>query len=117
MYERIKEEMRKNGIKYDSELERMAGIAAGSLKNIKNGHAPSPKTVVKIAGALGVGINYLVTGEVDNRLKEQEYIKKKQEALDMVDRLTPAQIDTAHRFLKSLASSIDITPTVEDRDY
>ena len=114
MYERIKDEMKKNGIKYDSELERMAGISAGSLKNIKNGHNPSPKTIVKIAGALGVDINYLVTGEVDNRLNTQEYIKKKQEALDLVDQLSPAGIDVALRTLRLLASGIDITPTVED---
>ena len=114
MYKRIKEEMKKNGIKYDSELERMAGIAAGSLKNIKNGHAPSPKTVVKIAGVLGVDINYLVTGEVDIRMNTQEYIKKKQDALDMVEQLSPVGIDSVLRVLKSLVNSIDITPTVED---
>lgn len=74
MYEKIKEMMKENGIKYDNELERLAGVKAGTIRNIKNGHTPAPETLLKIAEVLKTTVAYLVSydGEAYERINEDE---------------------------------------------
>lgn len=110
MYKRIKECMAKKGIKYDTELERLAGITTGALKNIKNGHSPSPENAIRIASALGVSVNYLVTGEIP---ENAESVRRKDEARRILDILGDSEIEAILPTLRMLANSISITPTVD----
>jgi transcriptional regulator with XRE-family HTH domain len=45
------------------ELGRLAGVPPSTIKNVKNGGDPRGKTLFKIARALGVSIDWLITGE------------------------------------------------------
>jgi transcriptional regulator with XRE-family HTH domain len=53
------------------ELARLSGISRHTLDNYLNvrGHIPSADIAVKIARALGVSVEYLVTGEETSREK------------------------------------------------
>ena len=66
MYERILREMEIKGIRYMSDLEKMAGLSNGSIKAIKNGHMPSSDRLARIANVLGVSAHYLLTGQPDD---------------------------------------------------
>lgn len=52
LYERILSEMAIKGIKYASELERRAGLTNGAMRNIRNGHLPTPDRLARIADVL-----------------------------------------------------------------
>ena len=105
MYERIIAEMRIKGIRFVKDLERMAGIYPGTIRNIKYGHTPRPDSLIKIADALGVTANYLLTGETDIDMESDPNAEKRRKATAILDDLSPAQLDNAVHYLLFLAST------------
>lgn len=60
----LREEMEFQDIK-QKELSEKTGISINTIRNYINGHnaVPSAEVAVKIAAALGVSVEYLVTGK------------------------------------------------------
>lgn len=111
MYERIMNEMSLKGIKYIAELERKAGIKEGSIRSIRYGHAPMPDTLVRIANALDVSVNYLVTGvpdddPFDNPTPPEVYQKQRQ-VLALLEGLSDENYQAAIDYLTYLKAKGD----------
>ena len=111
MYERILREMEIKGIRYVAELERMAGLSSGSIKNIERGHMPKSDTLAKIAKVLGVSSHYLLTGEpdddpFDNPTPPEVYMKQRQ-VLSLLDGLSPENYQAAIDYLTYLKAKGD----------
>lgn len=103
LYERILSEMAIKGIKYASELERRAGLTNGAMRNIKNGHLPTPDRLSRIADVLGVSIQYLLTGETDSEKHEpDEIVKRRKQIYCLLEGLSPAQFENAIHYLNYL---------------
>ena len=66
MYERIMQEIAQLGFKSVREVERMANVSYGTIRNMRYGHTPSSENLVKIATVLGVSAYYLLTGQPDD---------------------------------------------------
>lgn len=106
MYERILKEMEIKGIRYMSELERMAGLSIGTIKNIGRGHMPSSDRLTKIANALGVSVNYLLTGKPDDDPFDNptppEVYQKQRQVLALLEGLSDENYQAAIDYLKYL---------------
>lgn len=100
MYERIKELMIIREIRYDKELEERAGVSQGTIKNIKNGHAPSYKTLTKIAEALQVPVDFLITGQADM----DPNAEKRRKISAMLDNLSHDELEQASQYVQFLLS-------------
>ena len=100
MYERIKGLMIIREIKYDKDLEEMAGVKAGTIRNIKNGHAPATETVMKLANALNVPMDFLLTG---NTVTDPNAEKRKRISA-MLDGLSPDELEQASQYVQFLLS-------------
>ena len=106
MFERILREMEAKGIRYVAELERMAGLSTGTLKNIERGHMPKSDTLAKIAKALGVSSHYLLTGEPDDDPfgdpTSPEVYQKQRQVLALLEGLSDEHYQAAIDYLAYL---------------
>lgn len=100
MYERIKELMIIRGIRFDKDLEEKAGVKSGTIRNIKNGHAPATETVRRIAVALDVPMSFLLTGEADM----DPNAEKRRKISAMLDNLSPDELEQASQYVQFLLS-------------
>ncbi len=112
MYERILEEMEKNGIRFVAELERKAGLSNGALKHIKSGHAPSADKLARIADVLGVSVNYLLTGKPDDDPFDDttppDVYEKQNKVLRLLDGLSDENYKAAIDYLTFLKFKEDM---------
>ena len=111
MYERILLEMKIKGIKYIADLEKMAGLSNGSIKAIKNGHMPSSERLTRIANALGVSANYLLTGQPDDDPFDNptppEVYQKQRQVLALLEGLSEDSYKVAIDYLTYLKAKED----------
>lgn len=112
MYDRILKEMAIKGIKYASELERMAGLSNGALRNIRNGHLPTSDRLQRIADVLGVSVNYLLTGKpdddpFDDPTPPEEYAKQRK-VLRLLEGLSDENYKAAIDYLTFLKFKEDM---------
>lgn len=105
MYERILKEMAVKNIRFLADLERKAGVKPGTLRSVRYGHTPGPDKLIKIADALDVTVNYLLTGETDLDMETDPNAEKRRKATAILDGLSPAQLDNAVHYLLFLAST------------
>ena len=112
MYERILREMEIKGIRYMSDLEKMAGLSNGSIKAIRNGHMPSSDRLTKIANVLGVSANYLLTGQPDDDPFDNptppEVYQKQRQVLALLDGLSDENYKAAIDYLTYLKAKEDM---------
>lgn len=112
MYERIVQEMNNKGIKYVKELERMADIYPGTIRNIKYGHMPKSDSLAKIANVLGVSVNYLLTGQPDDDPFDNpttpELYQKQRKVLSLLDGLSDEKYQAAIDYLTYLKAKEDL---------
>lgn len=112
MYDRILKEMAIKGIKYASELERMAGLSNGALRNIRKGHLPTSDRLQRIADVLGVSVNYLLTGRPDDDPFDDptppEVLAKQQKVLRLLDSLSEENYKAAIDYLTFLKFKEDM---------
>lgn len=112
MYERILREMEIKGIRYMSDLEKMAGLSNGSIKAIRNGHMPSSDRLTKIANVLGVSANYLLTGKPDDDPFENptppEVYQKQRQVLALLEGLSDDNYKAAIDYLTYLKAKEDM---------
>jgi transcriptional regulator with XRE-family HTH domain len=104
MYERILAEMKKKGIRFVAELERTAGLSQGSIKNIRYGHIPTPDRLVKIADALDVSVQYLLTGDTDVDPFDEtvDEVNKRKQIYSILEGLSPENFQAAIDYLTFL---------------
>lgn len=76
MRDRIVKAMREKGIQSMAELERQAGVPSGTLRNMGQGHIPSAEKIKKIASALDVSVDYILTGPVEEDVSSQSNVIK-----------------------------------------
>ena len=111
MYERILREMEIKGIRYISDLERMAELSNGSIKAIKNGHMPSSDRLARIAKVLGVSAHYLLTGQPDDDPFDNptppELYQKQRKVLSLLDGLSDENYQAAIDYLLYLKHKED----------
>ena len=83
--ENVKDEMSYNGLQ-PRELAEKAGINVNTLNHylVPNATSPSAENALKIARALGVSVEYLMTGE-ESRARESPY---RTEVRALADRLS-----------------------------
>ena len=114
MYEKIKELMKKCGIRYDTQLERLAGIKAGTMRNIKRGHTPSPDTLLKIAEALNTTVSHIIRSEdrpdpqldeLENDQSVIEYLRFMEKILIEIGKLSPENRLRVMNTLESLSNN------------
>lgn len=70
------------------ELSRRAGLAPSHVGHIKNGTDPKLTTILRIASALGVTVQWLATGDGHEEtlsLKEREILRLAAEAIEHAD--------------------------------
>ena len=112
MYERILVEMQIKGIRYISDLEKMAGLSNGSLAAIRKGHVPSSERLSRIANVLGVSVNYLLTGQPDDDPFDNptppEVYQKQRQVLALLDGLSPENYQAAIDYLTYLKAKEDM---------
>lgn len=112
MYERILVEMQIKGIRYISDLEKMAGLSNGSLAAIRKGHVPSSERLSRIANVLGVSVNYLLTGQPDDDPFDNptppEVYQKQRQVLSLLDGLSPENYQAAIDYLTYLKAKEDM---------
>lgn len=80
MRDRIIQAMNEKNIYSMAELERKAGIPAGTMRNIGQGHVPSMEKIKKIANYLSVSVDWIV-GDEEKRQEESKPIKKEPEKI------------------------------------
>ena len=104
MYERILAEMAVMGIRFIAELERKAGVKPGTIRSIRYGHTPMPENLLKIANALNVSPDYLLTGRTDIDEEEEpiEVQEKRKQIYSLLEGLSPAQFENAIHSLNYL---------------
>ena len=106
MYERILAEMQIKGIRYISDLEKMAGLSNGSIAAIRKGHMPSSDRLARIASVLGVSAHYLLTGEPDDDPfddpTQPELYQKQRKVLALLEGLSDENYQAAIDYLKYL---------------
>ena len=111
MYERILREMEIKGIRYISDLERMAELSNGSIKAIKNGHMPSSDRLARIAKVLGVSAHYLLTGVPDDDPFDNptppELYQKQRQVLALLEGLSEDSYKVAIDYLTYLKAKED----------
>ncbi|MBO5969264.1 MAG: helix-turn-helix transcriptional regulator [Clostridia bacterium] len=106
MYERILNEMSIKGIRFIADLERKAGVSPGTVRNIRYGHTPTSGNLVKIAEALDVSVQFLLTGETDTAEAEEssEITMKRKKIYSILEGLSPEQFENAIHYLTYLKS-------------
>ena len=106
MYERILTEMKLKGIRYVADLERKAGLSQGTIRNIRYGHLPTSTNINKIANALGISVNYLMTGEPDDDPFDDptppELYQKQRKVLALLEGLSDESYQAAIDYLMYL---------------
>lgn len=106
MYERILQEMALKGFKSIREVERKADVAYGTIRNIRLGHMPTSDKLFRIAGVLGVSIQYLLSGQNGSEGKELDESARMHDLItSAVEGLSPKwtnNILTYIEFLKGL---------------
>lgn len=112
MYDRILEEMARKGIKYAAELERMAGLTNGAVRNIRKGHLPTSDRLARIADVLGVSVNYLLTGKPDDDPFDDptppEVYEKQRKVLRLLEGLSDENYKAAIDYLTFLKFKEDM---------
>ncbi len=86
--ENLKDELFYRGIS-SKELSLLTGISQGSLSNYlkENSSIPSADVAVKIANALGVSVEYLVTGKT-SKIQIKEYSAEIKSIADKIEKLS-----------------------------
>ena len=95
-------EMAAMGIRFIAELERRAGIKPGTIRSIRYGHTPSSGNLFKIANALNVSPDYLLTGKTDEPEEPIELTSKRNIIKSILTALPPEQFDNAIAYLNYL---------------
>ena len=92
--ENLKEEISYQGILV-KELAVKAGLQPSSISNYirENSSVPSADIAVKIAGALGVSVEYLVTGKDSNASKTFTLPPKQRKILDTISSFDDTDLD------------------------
>lgn len=92
--ENLKDEISYQGIMV-KELAIKAGLQPSSISNYirENSSVPSADIAVKIAGALGVSVEYLVTGKDSNTLKTFTLPPKQRKVLDAISSFDDTDLD------------------------
>lgn len=112
IYERIRGLCKVNGITITG-LERKLGFAKGSLCKIDN-NKPSFERMSKLANALGVSMDYLMTGKV----KSTPLTPYSQSEYDMVsDILRRRGLEVSHSDNETVIHSDGIVYTVDKKVY
>ena len=107
---RLKEAIEFADVRY-KELAEKSGVAERALYNYvatKNPSMPPADVAVKIAGALGVSVEYLVTGEVaDAQQMCTDFIKfhKYARLLDKIDALSERQKQLVQEIVMEFGAS------------
>jgi transcriptional regulator with XRE-family HTH domain len=102
--ENLKSELNYTGMLV-KELSAKTGIKKHTLDNYLNSHnsIPNAETAVKIAQALGVSVEYLITGKETQDDKNRRLIPYELRPLvDVATRLSAKNLRIAVRLLKSL---------------
>ena len=102
--ENLKSELIYSGIMV-KELSAKTGIKKHTLDNYLNTHnsLPNVETAVKIANALGVSVEYLVTGEEKHRRKTVSSLSTEMQLLlDTAENLSPKNRRLAIKLIKVL---------------
>ena len=103
MYERIMQEIALSGFKSIREVERLANVSYGTIRNTKYGHTPKSDSLSRIAKVLGVSADYLLTGVKDDGTNEPPEIKQKRmQILSILDGLSESQYENAIHYLTYL---------------
>lgn len=112
MYERIMQEIAQLGFKSVREVERMANVSYGTIRNMRYGHTPSSENLVKIATVLGVSANYLLTGQPDDDPFDDptppEMYQKQRKVLSLLDGLSDEKYQAAIDYLTYLKAKEDL---------
>lgn len=98
--QRLKEEMEKRKLTA-YRLAEMSGVHQTTVKNLLNGAKPQKKTVEKIAVALGVNEEYLLTGGKKSPPSDVED-GQEAELLSLIRKLTPDQRQRQIEFLRDI---------------
>ena len=102
--ENLKSELLYSGMMV-KELSALTGIKRHTLDNYLNTHnsIPNAEAAVKIAGALGITVEYLVTGR-DNydEKKQASFPKDLRSLIDIWGRLNKKDRELANALLKTL---------------
>ncbi|MDR2718322.1 MAG: helix-turn-helix domain containing protein [Treponema sp.] len=107
--ENLKSELIYSGMMI-KELCAITGIKRHTFDNYLNTHnsLPNAETVVKIARALGVSVEYLVTGKEEKNRKIQPPIPLDMQILvDMAEKLNPKNRRLAIKLVKVLKEQED----------
>lgn len=106
MYDRIIREMAIHGIRYVAELERKAEVKPGTIRSVRYGHIPSSNNLVKLAKALEVSVNYLLTGVPDDdslaNPTPPEVYEKQRRAIALLEGLSDENYQAAIDYLTFL---------------
>jgi len=107
--ENLKSELNYSGMLV-KELSIETGIKKHTLDNYLNTHnaLPNAEAAVKIARALGVSVEYLVTGTEEKTKKPQPPLSSDTRALiDIADKLSPKNRRLAIKLIKVLKEQED----------
>jgi len=116
--ENLKSELIYTGILV-KELSAKTGIKKHTLDNYLNTHnsLPNAEAAVKIAHALGVSVEYLVTGTERNPGKEPILPPDIRLLVDIADKLSPQNRSTAIKLVKVLKDQEDEEKTRFSRSH
>jgi transcriptional regulator with XRE-family HTH domain len=99
----LREELDYQGLTV-KELAKKSAVAKGAIDSYlgKQASMPPADTAVKIAGVLGVTVEYLVNGHDNNRESSPNFIKKKKKRslLRIFDELLPGDQKLTLEFVK-----------------
>jgi len=107
--ENLKSELIYTGILV-KELSAKTGIKKHTLDNYLNTHnsLPNAEAAVKIARALGVSVEYLVTGTDEKRGKKQQPLPPDiRQLVNIADKLNPKNLRLAIKLVKVLKEQED----------
>lgn len=107
--ENLKDELTYNDIQ-TKELAAMTGISINTLNHylVQNGTSPSAENAVKIARALNVSVEYLVTGETQNpNEKSARYSAKVFHAAEKLSKLSEHDFKVADKMIDFLSEAAE----------
>jgi len=107
--ENLKSELIYTGILV-KELSAKTGIKKHTLDNYLNTHnsLPNAEAAVKIARALGVSVEYLVTGTDEKRGRKQPALPPDiRQLVNIADKLNPKNLRLAIKLVKALKEQED----------
>lgn len=107
----LRDEMEFQDMK-QKELSEKTGISVNTIRNYINGHnaLPSAEVAVKIAGALGVSVEYLVSGKKSGAQKIPSKVIHIENSLL---HFSESDLDAVFRIVESIAEKYKGSPNCE----